>query len=89
MYGCEVKLTGENAVIEDVERDESLRIGGGGDEAGVIVDAEVVLEPQDRRSSSITWFSFVVGLCDFGSERKASETWSWRGKEASVWEKRK
>lgn len=89
MYGCEVKLTGENAVIEDVERDESLRIGGGGDEAGVIVDAEVVLEPQDRRSSSITWLSFVVGICDFGSERKASESWSWRGKQASVWGERK
>ena len=86
-----MKLTGENAVIEDVEREERLRIGGGGDEAWMIVDAEVVLEPQDRRggrSSSITWFSFV-GLCDFGSERKASESWSRRGNEASVWEEGK
>lgn len=75
-------------MIEDVEREERLRIGGGGDEARVIVDAEVVLEPQDRRSNSITWFS-LVALCDFGSEGKTSESWSRRGNEASVWEEGK
>lgn len=56
-----MKLTGKNAVIEDVERDERA-IFGGGDESRVIVDAEVVLEPQDGRT-------VCVGRCHFGPER--------------------
>lgn len=62
-------------MIEDVERDKRA-IFGGGDESGVIVDAEVVLEPQDGRAAG-------VGRCHFGSERETT-AWGSRGK-GRVW----
>lgn len=45
-----VKLTAEKAVIKDIERNES-RMVGGSDEAWMIVDSEVVLEPEDGQAS--------------------------------------
>lgn len=47
----EQRLTGEDAAVEDVERhDGAAGLGAGGDEARVVVDAEVMLEPHHRRA---------------------------------------
>lgn len=54
-------LTGKNAVVEDVQRDDSAILGGGG-ESRVIVDAQVMLEPQDGRT-------VCVAGCHFGCKR--------------------
>jgi hypothetical protein len=43
------QLTGKDAAVEDVERhDGAAALGAGGDEARVVVDAEVMLEPHHR-----------------------------------------
>lgn len=46
MYIYTVGLTGENTVVEDIERNSSGVVGGG-EESWMIVDSEVVLQPDD------------------------------------------
>lgn len=74
-------LTKENAVIEDVEREKrAVRLSGGG-ECGVIVEAEVVFEPENGR-----------GRGGFGSSsrERANEgrMWSRTRREGLKWRER-
>lgn len=43
----------KNAVVEDVERDE-IGMFGGGDEAWVIVESEIMLEPEEGDASLLS-----------------------------------
>lgn len=34
-------------MVEDVERDERWKVGGGGEESRVVIGSEIVLEPEN------------------------------------------